>query len=62
MGFQIFGTTHVGGATQPSTAEQNERYRQGICVDCGQQPHSPGRPRCNDCHQRHTRNYTGSQV
>lgn len=30
--------------------ERYERYRQGICVDCGGKPHSAGRPRCNQCH------------
>lgn len=28
----------------------NARYRQGLCVSCGQVPYSAGRPRCNECH------------
>lgn len=32
---------------------RHARYRQGICVECGVQPHSAGRPRCNDCHVAH---------
>lgn len=34
-----------------------QRYRAGLCVDCGQQPHSAGRPRCNTCHQQQTISY-----
>lgn len=39
----------------PSTEEgdretRRQRYIQGICITCGAKPHSPGRPRCNDCH------------
>ena len=33
-------------------AERNERYRKGICVDCGERKHSPGRPRCDWCHEK----------
>ena len=29
---------------------KHSRYRQGICIDCGERKHSPGRPRCNGCH------------
>lgn len=32
-------------------ADRNEAYRKGICVDCGTNPHSPARPRCDECHQ-----------
>jgi len=37
-------------AVEPSTPEQNAAYRAGICIDCREQRHSAGRPRCNDCH------------
>jgi hypothetical protein len=33
-------------------AEKHERYRRGICIDCGACPHSAGRPRCNGCHAK----------
>lgn len=29
---------------------RNERYRRGMCVDCGRIKQSPGRPRCEACH------------
>lgn len=32
-------------------AERNDAYRKGLCVDCGTEPHSAARPRCNNCHQ-----------
>jgi hypothetical protein len=28
-----------------------ERYIAGVCVDCGEVPHSAGRPRCDGCHE-----------
>lgn len=33
--------------------ERHARYRAGICTDCGEKPHSAGRPRCETCHQKH---------
>lgn len=33
-----------------ASAEQNDRYRNRTCVDCGERPPSAGRPRCDDCH------------
>ena len=30
----------------PATPEMNERYRKGLCVDCGENPYRFGRPRC----------------
>ena len=30
-------------------------YRFGLCVDCGVLPHSPGRPRCEACHEKRPR-------
>jgi tRNA(Ile2) C34 agmatinyltransferase TiaS len=39
---------------KPELREQrNDRYRNGLCIDCGNVPHSAGRPRCNDCHTAH---------
>ena len=29
----------------------NAAYLNGMCRDCGANPHSPGRPRCDTCHQ-----------
>jgi hypothetical protein len=29
-------------------------YRHGLCIVCGTRPHSPGRPRCEACHNRNT--------
>lgn len=43
----------------PTRDERNCRYRQGLCVDCGNVPHSAGRPRCNDCHAAYLRNPLG---
>lgn len=34
----------------PATPEMNERYRKGLCVDCGENPYRFGRPRCPKCH------------
>ena len=31
---------------------RNSRYIAGMCIDCGTQKHSAGRPRCNPCHDR----------
>lgn len=36
-----------------ATEIRHERYRQGLCVDCGQHPYSAGRPRCGTCHALH---------
>lgn len=33
-------------------AQRHERYRKGMCVDCGTVRYSPGRPRCNACHEK----------
>lgn len=33
--------------------ERNDRYRRGVCIDCGDEPHSAGRPRCDNCHREH---------
>jgi hypothetical protein len=32
-------------------AARNDRYRRGLCCDCGRKPYSPGRPRCERCHK-----------
>jgi CDGSH-type Zn-finger protein len=31
---------------------KHARYRAGICIDCGTRGHSPGRPRCDGCHEK----------
>jgi hypothetical protein len=36
--------------TTPTSPEGNTAYRNGLCVDCRTAPYSPGRPRCNHCH------------
>jgi hypothetical protein len=30
---------------------RNTYYRHGLCTACGVMPHSPGRPRCEQCHR-----------
>lgn len=35
---------------KPASDAENAAYIQGKCRDCGTNPHSPGRPRCDDCH------------
>lgn len=30
-------------------------YRAGLCVDCLTEPHSAGRPRCDECHKTYRR-------
>lgn len=48
--------TVVGGEVRPNSApagevlDSHEAYRRGLCVDCRECPHSPGRPRCEQCH------------
>ena len=37
-------------AVTPRTDEQNDAYRNGLCIDCKTVRYSAGRPRCNDCH------------
>ncbi len=40
--------------TQPVTKDtRNTAYRNGLCIDCLTAKHSAGRPRCNQCHQKH---------
>jgi tRNA(Ile2) C34 agmatinyltransferase TiaS len=31
------------------------RYRQSLCVDCGERRYSAGRPRCDECHHKYER-------
>lgn len=33
-----------------TTDERHARYRAGLCITCGDEPHSAGRPRCGRCH------------
>lgn len=35
------------------TDDRHARYRAGLCTACGLKPHSPGRPRCVECHQHY---------
>lgn len=37
----------------PATPQQHDRYRAGLCCDCGDRPPSAGRPRCESCHRAH---------
>jgi hypothetical protein len=37
-------------STAPGTDARNGAYLGGLCVDCLTEPHSAGRPRCDDCH------------
>jgi hypothetical protein len=50
-------TGSKGTPTQPGAANEhalrpgvNGAYLQGLCRDCGVNPYSAGRPRCNECH------------
>jgi 5S rRNA maturation endonuclease (ribonuclease M5) len=36
---------------RPATDEANAAYCAGLCRDCSAKPHSPGRPRCEECHR-----------
>ena len=48
-----FDPSTNGHADHPDQAERdaaNAAYRQGLCRDCGNQPPSAGRPRCDECH------------
>lgn len=38
---------------EPTREERAARYRNGLCITCGEKRHSPGRPRCADCHRAH---------
>jgi primosomal protein N' len=40
-----------------NTEERKARYRAGLCITCGVNPHSAGRPRCDDCHSKHVTAY-----
>ena len=39
-------------------ADGHEAYRRGLCVDCKTRWHSPGRTRCDTCHET----YAGATV
>ena len=45
--------------TQPARDERTERYKAGLCIDCGQKPYAAGRVRCTPCHETHVHNTTG---
>lgn len=40
----------VEPTTEVDRDERNRRYRAGLCIDCGQGPPAPARPRCWPCH------------
>ncbi len=40
-------------------AEANDAYTAGLCRDCGDKPHSAGRPRCDECHAIHVNTMAG---
>ncbi len=37
------------------TPESTKAYQAGLCVDCKTEPHSAGRPRCDECHVKYRR-------
>lgn len=47
---RVGGHTHLG-RRMSTREESNRRYRAGLCVTCGEKPHSAGRPRCTSCHE-----------
>ena len=38
-------------SAQAAGLSRADLYRIGICLDCRTEPHSPGRPRCDACHE-----------
>jgi putative DNA primase/helicase len=40
-----------GTGSYRASARSNDNYRAGLCCDCGDRPHSAGRPRCDECHR-----------
>ena len=45
----VFGTHNERKSRMTSTAG-NAAYVRRLCKDCHERPHSPGRPRCEECH------------
>jgi Domain of unknown function (DUF3854) len=43
-------TDILGAIPTGATDARNGAYLGGLCVDCHTEPHSAGRPRCDDCH------------
>jgi tRNA(Ile2) C34 agmatinyltransferase TiaS len=43
----------------PHRQVKDDRYRAGLCVDCGTRPYSAGRPRCEACHKTYQRIMAG---
>lgn len=41
--------------TDPEREIRRQRYIKHLCIDCGTNRHSAGRPRCNDCHKKWAR-------
>jgi hypothetical protein len=46
--------TSVSHFPRAADADQNARYRNHLCIDCGNHPPSAGRPRCEKCHRAYT--------
>ena len=46
-----FDPSTNGHTEQADRAAANAAYIAGLCRDCGVNPHSAGRPRCDSCHQ-----------
>ncbi len=44
---------------QAASPEQNDAYRNSLCVDCKTGPPSAGRPRCDECHRIHSKLMAG---
>jgi len=52
-GERALWSQHDGSGTGASRANAgaNDSYTAGLCRDCGVNPHSPGRTRCEECHR-----------
>jgi hypothetical protein len=47
----ILGARFIDSAPGPDA--RTTAYINGRCTDCLTEPHSPGRPRCGECHAAH---------
>jgi Protein of unknown function (DUF3631) len=48
----VTAVTAVTPTNGTATSEAgNAAYRNGMCIDCGDKPHSPARTRCDECHR-----------
>lgn len=48
-----------GAPCAPHAPDGADPDPNGLCRDCGANPHSPGRTRCDECHRIHTRIMAG---